>query len=465
MQCDLQGAAATLRAHRHLSGVPRSMSRPPKIRSRERSRGQSIVEFALILPVLILLVLVTLDFGRLFMSYITLTNTTRVAANYGATNPGSFTGTPVTTAYDALVDRESVGLNCDLQADGGGNSPPIPTFPTGTGLSGTSVAEMTCDFSLITPFMTQFFGGPLAVSARAEFPIRTGAIANIGGSTVLPPPGSPQADFDFTGVSGGTVNGAGNVSGSGTVTVNVTNTSTNAQTWDWDWGDGGLHDFGSAPAAHTYSADGTYSVILTVRNTVDTSSRTRTVTVNSVPVPPPVAGFYGMPVAGPPRYTEGGGSTGTPIRGSLPLVVDFTNTSNGTAYSWNFGDGTAASTGVSPQHQYSTLGVFSVTLAVTAPTGGSPITRTGYITTGCVVPNFTGTSTSAADPSWTGAGFSGSTRFHAVGAPGIGSPNPPGLPRKIVSQSPLVGGSFIPATPKGPNSWECAGDIVLDYLP
>ena len=102
------------------------MLRLQKIRNRKRSRGQSVVEFAMIAPVLVFLLLITLDFGRLFMSYITLTNTTRVAANYAAVNPGAFTGTPNTTIYDAIVARESAGLNCELQADAGGNNPPHP---------------------------------------------------------------------------------------------------------------------------------------------------------------------------------------------------------------------------------------------------------------------------------------------------------------------------------------------------
>lgn len=444
------------------------MFRRPKVRNRQRSRGQSIVEFALILPVLVLLLLVTLDFGRLFMSYITLTNTTRIAANYGATNPGKFTGTPDTTIYDAVVDRETVGLNCALQPDGDGNTPPIPTFPNGTGLSGTSVAEMTCDFSLITPLMTQFFGGPLPLSARAEFPIRTGAIANIGGTIVLPPPGSPQADFDFTGVSGGTIDGAGNVSGVGSVTVNVTNTSANAQTWDWDWGDLSTHEFTSVPTAHTYATAGRYTVTLTVVNTAGTSLRSRLVTVTAVPVPVPVAGFYGTPLANPPRYTAGGTSSGAAIFGSLPLRVDFTNLStDGTDYSWDFGDGSSLSTAVNPQHQYSSLGVFSVTLTVTAPPSGTPITRTAYVTTGCVVPNFANTMTNDAQATWAGANFSGTITYQPVGANGNSqtSTTPPAPPKLIASQT-LTGGEFVPATRQNNNApWICAPAIKLRYTP
>ena len=123
----------TLRISHNHHGGSRSMFRMPRLHRRQRSRGQGIVEFALILPVLILMLLITLDFGRLFMSYITLTNTTRVAANYGSVNPGMFTGTPNTTTYNAVVARESAGLNCALKPDAGGNNPPIPTFPGALG--------------------------------------------------------------------------------------------------------------------------------------------------------------------------------------------------------------------------------------------------------------------------------------------------------------------------------------------
>lgn len=437
------------------------MFRLPKIRNRERSRGQSVVEFALILPVLVFLLLVTLDAGRLFMSYITLTNATRVAANFGATIPGAFTGTPDTTTYDAVVNRETAGLNCKLRA-AGGYTPPIPTYPNGTGLSGISVASMTCDFSMLTPFITAFFGNaPLPITASAEFPIRTGAIANIGGTTTLPPPGSPQAGFDFID-SSGTLDGFGNESGVGPVTVNVKSTSLNAQTWDWNWGDLSLDEFVSAPATHTYAAPGVYTVTLTVTNTVGTSSRSRVVTVTAA-APLPVAAFYGTPVANPPQYTAGGGSSGAAIVGSLPLNVNFTNvsTNGATNYSWDFGD-SGSSTASGPQHQYTALGVFSVTLTVTAPTGGTPTTRTAYVTTGCVVPNFANTLTSAAQATWANAGFSGTITYDPNGN-GTSSTTPPS-PAKNIEKQTLNGGDFVPATRLNSGSpWKCAPDITLGY--
>ncbi len=442
----------------------RQLRRRAHARNRRLARlGQGLVEFAIVLPILILIMLIALDFGRLFFSYVTLNNATRIAANFGATDPAAFTGTPNTTTYNAIVAKETTGLNCALQADSSGNNPPLPTFPAGNTLGGMSVATMTCNFNLITPIIGGFFGGHVPITASAQFPIRTGAISNIGGGTTLPPPGAPVANFTFTGVSGGTIDGSGNVTGTDPVTVNVADASTNAQTWSWDWGDGSPpFTDGSNPGSHQFPGANSYNVTLTVTNTQGSSTFSRHVTVNPVSSGPPVAGFYGTPAGSPPAAT-GGGSGGAAIQGSEPLVVNFTNnsTNGGTAWSWDFGDGSGPSTSASPQHQYSKLGIFTVTLTITAPTGGTPLTRTNYVTVGCVVPNFAGTSTANADSAWTAAGFTGSTRYRQNGNSGNGNPNPPSPSKTIVGQS-LAGGNFEQPTKKG-NSYDCNYDIVLDY--
>ena len=433
-----------------------------RARHRERTRAQGLVEFALVLPVLVLSLLIVLDFGRAFMSYITLTNATRVAANYASVIPGDFTGTPNTATYNAMLDRETATLACPIQPNTApANKYPLPTFPTGSSLGDTAVAGMTCDFELITPILSGFFGGRLEMSASSEFPIRVGAIANIGGGTTIPPPGSPVAAFDFTGVSG-TIDGSGNVTGSDPVTVNVDENSQNAQTWLWDWGDG-TQDTGPNPPAHVFTSatTTTYTVRLTVSNPAGSNFRERTVTVQSAPAPPPVAAFFGTPIGTPPN-ANGGGSGGLPITGARQLRVDFTNNSvNGTAFSWDFGDGTSPSTATNPQHQFDNLGVYSVTLSVTAPAGASPSTRTDYVTIGCVVPNFAGTSTAQATSAWTSAGFTGSIRFKKEGANGNGNPQPPNPPANIVRQS-IPGGSFQQPTKQGQN-YNCDYNITVEH--
>jgi Flp pilus assembly protein TadG len=53
-------------------------------RYQRRQRGQSLVELALILPVLILLLLVALDFARMFNMSMAVTDAARAGAQWGA---------------------------------------------------------------------------------------------------------------------------------------------------------------------------------------------------------------------------------------------------------------------------------------------------------------------------------------------------------------------------------------------
>ena len=61
---------------------------------RLNKRGQAIVEFVIILPVLLLLVMMALDLGRVFLAAVTINNTARVGARYAASYPEAWGGTP-----------------------------------------------------------------------------------------------------------------------------------------------------------------------------------------------------------------------------------------------------------------------------------------------------------------------------------------------------------------------------------
>ena len=56
-------------------------------KQRRRERGQSLVETAVVFPILLLLLAATIDFGRVFDAYIVLTNAAREGARFGSTNP------------------------------------------------------------------------------------------------------------------------------------------------------------------------------------------------------------------------------------------------------------------------------------------------------------------------------------------------------------------------------------------
>ena len=73
--------------------------------------------------------------------------------------------------------------------------------------------------------------------------------------------------------------------------------------------------------------------------------------------------------------------TATPVSGTAPLAVTFTNGSTGNVrgYSWSFGDG-GTSTAPSPAHTYTNAGTYTVSLTATGPGGTNTKTQNGYIT-------------------------------------------------------------------------------------
>ena len=58
-----------------------------KVGQRRRERGQSLVETAIVFPILLLLLAAVVDFGRAFDAYIVLTNAAREGARWGSVNP------------------------------------------------------------------------------------------------------------------------------------------------------------------------------------------------------------------------------------------------------------------------------------------------------------------------------------------------------------------------------------------
>ena len=329
-----------------------------------RSRGQSLVEFALVLPILLLLVLAAVDFGRVYLGYVNLQSLARIAANYAANNPtidwtdGS---NSKVQAYSRLILDDATATNCTLEQDGAGNNPPLPTYPTGTDLGDTAEVRLTCQFGLITPIIKNIFGGAgaIPVSAAAIFPVKSGGVAGIG----VVGGGGPQIPLaEFIGSP---------TAGTEPLTVAFTDQSTNAPTdWTWNFGDGnGSND---PNPMHTYTAAGTYTVSLTAINADGSTTRTRSSYI----------------VVGAPSTAD---FSGTPTSGNAPLIVTFTDLSSGgpTGWAWTFGDG-GTSTLRNPAHTYSSAGTYTVTLDVTGPGGPASQTKTGYIVVGaeqCVVPN------------------------------------------------------------------------------
>ncbi|MDD1716151.1 MAG: PKD domain-containing protein [Methanolinea sp.] len=90
--------------------------------------------------------------------------------------------------------------------------------------------------------------------------------------------------------------------------------------------------------------------------------------------------------------------TGTPVAGTTPLAVHFTDLSSDfpTTWAWDFGDGTGNSSLRHPDHVYQNPGLYDVTLTSSNVFGGSTFRRLHYIDAALpgLHADFTGTPTS-----------------------------------------------------------------------
>jgi hypothetical protein len=122
-------------------------------------------------------------------------------------------------------------------------------------------------------------------------------------------------------------------------------------TYTWAWGDGTANSTGSS-SSHTYAAQGTYTVTLTATDGWGKSASVQKALNLTMP-----AGNSAPNV------------TFTSTCSSLVCAFNSFGTSDPDGdqmrYSWNFGDGTAASTAASPTHTYAAAGTYTVVLTVT----------------------------------------------------------------------------------------------------
>lgn len=354
--------------------------------SRARSRGQSLVEFALVLPVIMLLLMIAVDFGRAYLGWVNLNLATREAANYAALNPRGWTGggdSVIQARYAQLVQNETTRINCAVDAP-----VPAPTFPSGAALGGDAVVSIDCAFQPITPIVTAVVGNSVTITSSSAFPIRTGGIASLptsgggGGGNPI-----PVANFS-----------ADQLNGVAPLTVTFTDLSSNAPSaWAWTFGDGGIS--ANQNPTHEYTSSGTYTVSLTASNTngYDAETKVAYITVTQPP-PGPTADF-----------------TFSPAGGTAPVSISFTDTSTGspTTWAWSFGDGATATT-KNTSHTYSTDGTYVVRLTVTNTSGSSFVEKTVIVDHKiCTVPNFAGVRKNDAAGLWSSYGFTGTITYRS----------------------------------------------------
>jgi PKD repeat protein len=370
---------------------------------RHRRRGQSLVEFAIVLPILLLLTLVALDFGRVYLGWINLQSMSRIAANLAANNPTAWQGggdAIVQAKYQNQIRGDAAATNCQLPTVAGVKTAPAPTFSdTGGNGSADDIGDsasvaLSCSFDLITPGIKDIVGGTVTVSASSVFPVKSGMTATGG-----PGPGGSAPNAAFTG--NGSV-APSSLSGIAPFTVVFRDTSGgNPTSWFWDFNDGTPNSTLQDPLDHIFVLPGTYIVQMTATNALGTSTESMGITVTA---------------ASTVDFTSNIQS------GDAPLAVTFTDASTpgGTAYDWTFGSGEGNGSGATVSHTYNTPGSYTVTLTVTYPvTGTESVSKTNYISVNvglCTVPSFNGVKRNNAQALWTGSNFTG-TVSDVPGAP------------------------------------------------
>ncbi|MSV86001.1 MAG: PKD domain-containing protein, partial [Actinobacteria bacterium] len=132
-------------------------------------------------------------------------------------------------------------------------------------------------------------------------------------------------------------------------------------TYSWNFGDGSPL-VSTADAIHTYTTAGSFTAKLTVYDTANKSSSATTLITTTTP---------------PANVAPTASASATPSVGKVPLLVNFSSAdstdTDGTiaSYSWDFGDGTAASTAADPTHTYTAAGSFTATLTITDDDGAT----------------------------------------------------------------------------------------------
>ena len=162
------------------------MARPFSRRAgRPRTRGQAIVEVALVLPIFLLLLMVLFDFGRVIYAQNTINQDAREGVRRGMVSTSGLSGAAWTTRYAAIraaartmapavpiADKDIFGAPgaCagTLPPDAAPNAATC-FYPTGVLLAtSTCVVNISVRVDFITPIISNILGGGITLTAKAE---------------------------------------------------------------------------------------------------------------------------------------------------------------------------------------------------------------------------------------------------------------------------------------------------------
>lgn len=139
------------------------MKKIPKKTNQRKQNGQSLVELAITLPVILLLLLGTIDFGIALFTYVTLRDAAQEGALYASFDPKNSTAienrargiTPhdpdsISASPVDLTNKELVSVT--IEADGSKCQGRHGTQPNSIAVS------VSYDYPMLMPFATQVIG-------------------------------------------------------------------------------------------------------------------------------------------------------------------------------------------------------------------------------------------------------------------------------------------------------------------
>ncbi|MBN1487112.1 MAG: pilus assembly protein [Anaerolineae bacterium] len=152
---------------------------------RKVSKGQSLVEFALVLPVLLLIVMGTIDFSYILFVYINLSNATREGARYGIVNPWDYEGINAEVRDTILVappDQVDIAVWYDTGPNG-----EVFVDPQRVAMGNRIIVQTDYEVLPITPFIEPFIG-KLNLSIKNSRTIQSTKLASGAPPPVAPTP-------------------------------------------------------------------------------------------------------------------------------------------------------------------------------------------------------------------------------------------------------------------------------------
>jgi Flp pilus assembly protein TadG len=125
--------------------------------NRYQDRGDGLVEFALILPVLMLVLMGIVDLGRGVYAYNVVANSAREGARYGVASPSDTIGM-INAAKVSAVGLDPNRITVTI------NKPTSDTLRVG----------VSYDFRLVTPLIAQALSGRSALQLSSQATMYTG---------------------------------------------------------------------------------------------------------------------------------------------------------------------------------------------------------------------------------------------------------------------------------------------------